>query len=524
MPPVHELAVEAKPQARSTKMPLSAPPAMLAAIDLGSNSFRLELARIDGPRVEPVDRLREPVRLAGGLNREKRLDADSQARGLAALARFGERLRGLDARAVRAVGTNTLRVARNAQEFLKRGEAALGFPIEVIAGREEARLIWVGVTHMLPKSAEPRLVVDIGGGSTEFVVGHGFGEPHLTESLYMGCVGWSRRFFPEGELDRQSFRSAELAARRELQVIEKAVRKSGWREAVGSSGTARAISHALIAIGVSDGTITLEGMDALRGAMIDAGAVSALTLSGLKADRLQVLPGGLAIMAAIFRELAVETMLPVNGGLCDGLIHDQIARYGVANHHDRRETTVSHLMSLYQVDTAQAARVEQTALGLFAELQELAGDRYDALRLSLAHAARLHEIGLAIAHNGYHKHSAYIVEQGDMPGFTSMEQTLLASLMLGQTGKLPKMEGRFRDRAEWGVLLCLRLAVLMHRSRGDAAATPLRLQFTPKRFVLDIDRQLLDANPLTDYALGDELGEWKKVEIAVEIGPGDAGS
>jgi exopolyphosphatase/guanosine-5'-triphosphate,3'-diphosphate pyrophosphatase len=490
---------------------------MLAAIDLGSNSFRLELARIEGHRVEPVDRLREPVRLAGGLTRDKRLDSDSQARGLAALARFGERLRGLDARAVRAVGTNTLRVARNASDFLRRGEAVLGFPIEVIAGREEARLIWVGVTQLLPKSAEPRMVVDIGGGSTEFVVGHGFAEPHLMESIYMGCVGWSKRFFPDEELERASFRSAELAARRELQVIEKAVRKSGWREAVGSSGTARAISQALIAIGVSDGTITADGMDALRDAMIEAGAVSALALPGLKPDRLQVLPGGLAIMMAIFRELAVDSMLPANGGLCDGLIHDQIARYGLANHHDRRETTVSHLMSLYHVDTVQAARVEQTALAFFGALKDLAGERYDTIRLALSHAARLHEVGLVIAHNGYHKHSAYIVEQGDMPGFTTMEQTLLASLVLGQTGKLPKVEGRLRDRAEWGSLLCLRLAVLIHRSRGDGSAAPLELQATPKRFVLDVDQQWLETNPLTDYALGGEVDEWKKVDIALEI-------
>jgi exopolyphosphatase / guanosine-5'-triphosphate,3'-diphosphate pyrophosphatase len=490
---------------------------MLAAVDLGSNSFRLELARVDGPRVEPVDRLREPVRLAGGLTRDKRLDSDAQARGLAALARFGERLRGLEPMAVRAVGTNTLRVARNAADFLKRGEAALGFPIEVIAGREEARLIWVGVTHMLPKSAEPRLVVDIGGGSTEFVVGHGFVEPHLAESIYMGCVGWSTRFFPDGELDRQSFRSAELAARRELQVIEKAVRKSGWQEAVGSSGTARAISQALIAIEATDGTITADGMEALRDAMIDAGTVSALALPGLKTDRLQVLPGGLAIMSAIFRELQVEAMLPANGGLCDGLIHDQIARFGVADHHDRRESTVAHLMSLYQVETAQSQRVEQTALGLFGALEELAAERYDALCLALAHASRLHEIGLAIAHNGYHKHSAYIVEQGDMPGFTSMEQAQLASLVLGQTGKLPKVEGRIRDRAEWGALLCLRLAVLLHRSRADAALPPLALRVTPKRFVLGVDPQWLEANPLTDYALSCEADEWKKIDINVEI-------
>jgi exopolyphosphatase / guanosine-5'-triphosphate,3'-diphosphate pyrophosphatase len=490
---------------------------MLAAVDLGSNSFRLELARLDGQRVEPVDRLREPVRLAGGLTKDKRLDSDAQARGLAALARFGERLRGLEANAVRAVGTNTLRVARNAAEFLKRGEAALGFPIEVIAGREEARLIWVGVTHMLPKGVEPRLIVDIGGGSTEFVVGHGFVEPHLTESIYMGCVGWSTRFFPDGTLDRQNFRSAELAARRELQVIEKAVRKSGWRDAVGSSGTARAISQALLAIEVSDGTITAKGMEALRDAMIDAGTISALALPGLKADRMQVLPGGLAIMMAIFRELAVDTMLPANGGLCDGLIHDQIARFGFANHHDRRESTVSHLMSLYQVDTVQAARVEHTALGLFASLQELAGERYDALCLALAHAARLHEIGLAIAHNGYHKHSAYIVEQGDMPGFTSMEQAFLASLVLGQTGKLPKVEGRFRDRTEWGALLCLRLAVLIHRSRADGASPIIGLKQTPKRFVLSVDPQWLESNPLTDYALACEVDEWKKVDINIEI-------
>jgi exopolyphosphatase/guanosine-5'-triphosphate,3'-diphosphate pyrophosphatase len=495
---------------------------MLAAIDLGSNSFRLELARIEGSRVEPVDRLREPVRLAGGLTKDKRLDADSQTRGLAALARFGERLRGLDARAVRAVGTNTLRVARNAGDFLRRGETALGYPIEVIAGREEARLIWVGVTHLLPKNEEPRMVVDIGGGSTEFVVGKGFGEPHLMESIYMGCVGWSKRFFPDEELDRSSFRSAELAARRELQVIEKAVRKSGWHDAVGSSGTARAISQALIATGLSDGTITADGMESLRDAMIDAGTVSALALPGLKPDRLQVLPGGLAIMSAIFRELAVDSMLPANGGLCDGLIHDQIARYGFPNHHDRRSSTVAHLMSLYNVDQGQVARVEQTALVLFASLKELAGERYESLALALSHAARLHEVGLVIAHNGYHKHSAYIVEQSDMPGFTSMEQALIASLVLGQTGKLPKMEGRLRERADWGALLCLRIGVLIHRSRGDGTPVALDLQPTPKRFVLSVDRHWLESNPLTDYALSGEVDEWKKIDMALDVSVRDS--
>jgi exopolyphosphatase/guanosine-5'-triphosphate,3'-diphosphate pyrophosphatase len=498
-------------------MPTSSPPELLAAVDLGSNSFRLELARLEGTRVEPVDRLREPVRLAGGLTRDKRLDAESQARALSALARFGDRLRGLEPRAVRAVGTNALRVARNAREFLARAEETLGFPIEVIAGREEARLIWVGVTELLPPSERVRMVADIGGGSTEFVVGNGAGEPQVVESLYMGCVGWTMRFFPDGKLDKAGFRAAELAARRELQVIEKAVRKSGWQEAVGSSGTARAISQGHVALGLSDGTITAGGIERLRNALIGAGDISLLEIAGLKSDRLQVLPGGLAIMSAIFRELGIETMTPAAGGLCDGLIHDQMARFGLAQQHDPREATVMHFMSRYQVDAAQAQRVEHTALALFASLRELAADRYDALALALSHAARLHEIGLAIAHNGYHRHSAYILEFADMPGFTTMEQGLLGALVLGQTGKLPKVEALFSDRVEWAALLCLRIAVLIHRNRADDAAVPLDLRHTAKRFVLGAERKWLESSPLTDYALGCELEEWKKIGVGFEI-------
>ena len=389
----------------------------LAAVDLGSNSFHLQVARVVGDQIYPLDSLREPIRLGAGLNREKRLDEASQQRALECMKRYGERLRGFDPHGVRAVGTNTLRVAKNAAAFLKQAEAALGCPIEVVAGREEARLIYVGVAHSLPASRDKRLVVDIGGGSTEFIIGRGL-KPLRLDSLYMGCVSYSLKYFPEGQVTKSAMKQAELAARNELQTMVAGFTKGQWQQAVGSSGTARALAEILQLNGYSEAGITPDGLDRLRSVMIKAEDVGQLELAGLRSDRSPVLPGGIAIMLAVLSELGIESMVVAEGSMRQGILYDLLGR---VQHHDMRDVTVSQFMQRYHVDSKQARRVANLALALFQRFTAGVEDVNEAAPHYLAWAAKLHEIGISVAYSGYHKHSAYIVQNADMPGFSKME-------------------------------------------------------------------------------------------------------
>ena len=346
-------------------------PELVAAVDLGSNSFRMEVGRTAGQQIYTVDALREPVRLAQGLTKDKKLDRDAFARGLATLDRFGERLRGFDKRRVRAVATNTLRVARNAPEFVREGEARLGFPIEVIAGREEARLIYSGVAHSLEAGGARRLVVDIGGGSTELIVGTGY-EPEVLESVYVGCVGTSVRFFPDGNYTKASIKEAELSARRELEPFSKSIRKAGWTEAIGSSGTARALAD-LIHANFGIRGISADGLERLRAALIRAGRASELWLEGLKPDRVPVLAGGLAIMSAVFSEFKIDYMSVSDGALRTGVLYDLLGRTTHAA--DMRETTVARFMTRYRVDELHATSVARLATSLWESLVQASLDR-----------------------------------------------------------------------------------------------------------------------------------------------------
>src|SRR5215210_2603371 len=321
----------------------------LAAVDLGSNSFHCQIARVVGEQIYPLDGLREPVRLGAGLRSDKTLDEAVQERALACLQRFGERLRGFDHHAVRAVGTNTLRVAKNGSAFLKRAQAALGFPIEIIAGREEARLIFVGVQHGLPPSQEQRLVVDIGGGSTEFIIGSGY-KPRRLARLYMGCVSYSLKFFPNGRITRSAFKQAELAARNELQPIVGGFSRRNWQQAVGSSGTIRALAEIAQLNGFGTGTLTLDGLDRLRASMARAGDLQHLDLEGIRPDRLPVLPGGVAILTAVLSELGISEMTAATGAMREGVLYDLIGR---VHHKDLRDVTVTQFMQRYHVDGAQ---------------------------------------------------------------------------------------------------------------------------------------------------------------------------
>ncbi|MBI1175591.1 MAG: exopolyphosphatase [Sideroxydans sp.] len=484
---------------------------ILAAVDLGSNSFRLQVARVENDQLYMLDSLREPVRLAAGLGADRRLDKEAQQRALACLERFGERLRGLPREAVRAVGTNSLRVAKNAAEFLKQAEAALGFPIEVIAGREEARLIYLGVAHGLPQQGTTRMVMDIGGGSTEFIIGQGL-EPLKLESLFMGCVSYSQRYFPDGKFTKANLKQAELAARSELQTIRFEFSRDHWEQALGSSGTARVLCDILELNGYSDGGITRSGLEQLRSDLFKAGDVGQLDLQGLKPDRIPVLPGGFAIMYAAFCELGIEQMQPALGALREGVLYDLLGRF---HRNDMREVTVRQFMRRYHVDAHQAERVAQLAEQLACQFLE--GQPVEAELQLLNWVARLHEIGISVAHSGYHKHSAYILKNADMPGFSKKEQDRLSMLALLHRGRLNKIGSLSYTAEDLALVMALRLAALFCRNRGDINIPAMQGRFSGTKFHLVLPEGWLSQNPLTDTALQDEAKQWKEQGVSIQV-------
>lgn len=488
----------------------------IAAVDIGSNSFRLAVGRVVDDQIYQLDTLKEPVRLAAGLTPEKKLDEAAQQRAIETLSRFGERLRGFQPEAVRVVATNTLRVAKNVAEFLPRAELALGFPIEVIGGVEEARLIYIGASHALPPTRHKRLVVDIGGGSTEFIIGEGL-EPLALESLFMGCVSYTLRFFPEGKVDRRRFSDAEIAAARELETIAGNYRHLGWAEAVASSGTAHAISDLLEANGLNpDGMpgISRAGLARLKALLIRAGSANALKLDALPIERLPVLAGGVAIMSAVFSELGLERMTYSTGALRLGVLYDLLGRF---HHHDMRDLTVQQFMRRYQVDVRQTARVERTALEMLGQLIRIELPEHERDVSFLRWAAALHEIGISIAHSGFHRHSAYIVSFADMPGFSKKDQERLALLLLGQRGKLDKLMLKSLTDPLWRLVCCLRLAALLHRSRDDAPLPVFFVKQSGAGFVLELPTDWLHANPLSAAALADEALAWQRVGMSLRI-------
>jgi exopolyphosphatase/guanosine-5'-triphosphate,3'-diphosphate pyrophosphatase len=489
----------------------------LAAVDLGSNSFRLQVARVVGRQIYPLDSLREMVRLAAGLTADRRLDEESQVRALDCLRRFGERLRGFPPHAVRAVGTNSLRVAKNAAVFLKKAEAAIGFPIEVISGHEEARLIYLGVAHGLPASINNRLVMDIGGGSTEFIIGHRL-KPIKLESLYMGCVSYSRSFFPDGKITRSAMRRAELAARGELQAIASDFTGEHWQEAFGSSGTVRALGDIItlnkLGSDGHEGDITAEGLEDFRDYLFKAGDVRKLEIAGLRAERAPVIPGGFAIMSAAFAELGIRRMSQAMGALRQGVLYDLLGRF---HKHDMREITVRQFMQRYRVDSAQAARVESLALFLARQLLINAADEAEYSLHILSWAARLHEVGISVAHSGYHKHSAYILGNADMPGFSRREQERLSALTLGHRGALTKARDCIADPVDFALLFALRLAALFHRCRSDIQLPRLEVRLSSSEFMLFIEPGWLERNPLTDTALSAEIEQWAALGFKLRV-------
>jgi len=479
----------------------------LAAVDLGSNSFHLLVGRIVDGQIYPLDTLREQVQLGAGLTQDKRLDRASQSRALEALARFRERLRGLPRDAVRAVGTNALRVAKNAPQFLREARETLGFPIEIIAGREEARLIYLGVAHALPPAENRRLVVDIGGGSTELIVGRGL-RPRLMESLYMGCVSSSLRHFPEGRIDKSALKAAVLEARQELAAIRRNYRRYGWQEAVGSSGTARSIESILVENGFAANGITRDGLERLRELLLKAGRADPDRIAGLKPARAEVLPGGFAVLYAVFDELDIAGMTVSEAALRHGVLYDLLGR---VEHRDMREATVTQFMRRYHVDAAQAARVRDLALRIYDQIAGADRGADDPDRMLLDWAARLAEVGLSIAHAQYHKHSAYVLSNADMPGFSRVEQQRLARVVLAHRGKLEKVRSDGIEDADWNLVFALRLASTLQRRRTRVRLPALKAFAGDSRFSLELPRAWLARNALTAAALETETRQWEAV-------------
>ncbi len=475
----------------------------IAAVDLGSNSFHMIVARLQDGQLRVVDRLRDPVRLAAGLDSNQRLDADVRKRALECLQRFGQRLRDFAPHSVRVVGTNTLRRARD-PEFIDEAQQALGHPIEVIAGIEEARLIYLGVAHSLADSGERRLVMDIGGGSTECIVGEGF-NPLRLDSLYIGCVSLTERCFANGKLSKGNFQAAELAAGIELEPIQAQFRRLGWKTAIGASGTIRTVRDILVEQDWSEQGISLQGLRKLRKAMIDAGQMDKLKLKGLPDDRRAVLAGGVAILCAAFDALRIERMLYAQGALREGLLYDLLGRI---QHDDVREAAMKALCTRYQVDMQHAVRVEAVALNLLEQVASAWNLSHVMYRTWLHWAASLHEVGLVIAHSQYHKHGAYLVQYSDLAGFSVRDQALLAVLVRGHRRKIPRDELALlpevlRESARRLTVL-LRLAVLLRRDRTDVPLPEIKAKGEGNQLKLKFPIDWLEAHPLTCADLAEE--------------------
>jgi exopolyphosphatase/guanosine-5'-triphosphate,3'-diphosphate pyrophosphatase len=476
----------------------------VAAVDLGSNSFHMIVARIRDGHMQVVDRIKEPVRLGEGLTPDKLLDPKVAERALACLERFGQRLRGLPQGSVRAVGTNTLRQLRPDSGFTEQAEAALGHPIDVIAGREEARLIYLGVAHGLAPGPERRLVVDIGGGSTEIILGQGF-TARLRESLHMGCISMSGRYFPDGKIASRAMQRAELAGALEVRPVRELFRLGGWRTAVGSSGSIKAIAEVIHQEGWSHDGITADSLLRLRDTMVDAGRVAGLDFKGMTEERKPVFAGGVAVLRAVFETLGIEHMQVSDYALREGLIYEMMGR---SRHIDARERTIATLSRQFQIDQPHARQVETTALALFRQIAQpwcLDEPRYPRM---LSWAARLHEIGLVVSHSQYQKHGAYLLRNADLAGFTRQEQTVLAALVLAHRRKLPVQEiqslpATVRDCVR-RLCVILRLAVLLHRGRSADSNPSPRLEAHENVLSLSFPDDWLDSHPLTQAELEQE--------------------
>ncbi|WP_198150807.1 exopolyphosphatase [Caldimonas taiwanensis] len=482
----------------------------LAAIDMGSNSFRLEIGQIERGHYRRLDYIKETVRLGGGLDAQGMLTEEAALRGLACLARFAERLRNFRPSQVRAVATQTLREARNRDAFLRRAQSVLGHPIEVISGREEARLIYVGVTRLMPPAEGRRLVIDIGGRSTEMILGEGR-SPLQAESFQIGSVSLSMRYFGDGRFTETAFRQAQVAAGAELEEALDTFAPTRWQQALGASGTVGAVSQLLQASGVTDGTITPEGLRWCIERCLRAGRIERLSLPGLKEDRKAVLGGGLSILYTLATHFGIAKLQPARGALRQGVIFDlQDRLYGSQDGehpHDMRDDSVVQLQRRFGVDLLQAERVQTVARTLYHSLAPQAA--LESQR-ELDWACALHEMGMMVSHHDHHRHSAYLLGHVDAPGFSQSQQRRLANLVLGQRGGLRKLEDALREESFAVQVLCLRLAVILCHARTLPALSALTASRHGRSIVLSVEAGWAQAHPRTMYLLHEEQAAWER--------------
>ncbi|QEP44391.1 exopolyphosphatase [Ectothiorhodospiraceae bacterium BW-2] len=475
----------------------STPETTIAAIDLGSNSFHMVVAQIVNGELQIIDRIKEMVRLGAGLTEENQITPEARDLALACLSRFGQRVSHLGYGDVRAVGTNTLRQVNDNGQFLQQAEAALGHPIEIISGREEARLIYLGVAHGLATSAQPRLVVDIGGGSTELIIGRRM-QSQQRESCAMGCVSFSQRFFANGEITAEAMREAIIAARVEIRPYRTQFEKSQWHEAVGSSGTIKAIQSVVAAHEWSVEGISRKALKILRQALISAGSIDKLQLEGLTEERRPVFVGGVAVLSALFKSLNIKQMQVSDLALREGVLYEL---QGVRQDIDIRDRTVAAFSKRFHLDSRQIKHIETTCrliMGQVAEKWQLAQPLQTKMVLW---AAQLHEIGLALSHTAFHKHSGYILEHADMPGFSKQQQQMLATLVRNHRRKLTlyHFQALPETQQPCALRLCiiLRIAVLLHRGRSHAFKEPLTIEVDDNQLQLHFPSGWLGEHPLT---------------------------
>jgi exopolyphosphatase / guanosine-5'-triphosphate,3'-diphosphate pyrophosphatase len=487
-------------------------PGQLAGIDIGSNSFRLEIGQLIQGRYRRIDYLKETVRLGAGLDAGGLLSEDAAQRGLACLARFAQRLVGYSSQQIRAVATQTLREARNRDAFLLKAQAALGQPIEVISGREEARLIYAGVARLQPSTAR-RLVIDIGGRSTEMILGHGR-KALRAESFRVGSASLSMKYFADGRFTDSAFRDAQVAAGAELEEALEPFTPSHWQEALGSSGTVSAVSQLLAASGTTDGRITPEGLRWLMQRCLEAGQIDRLDLPGLKEDRRFVIAGGLAILYTLAMQFGIESLSPTQGALRQGLIFDlDERRHATAlrqDGHDVRDASVRELQRRFMVDTQHAQRVTRIAERLYTAAQPKAGAE---ARRELLWACALHELGMMVSHHDHHRHSAYLLAHVDAAGFSQSQLRRLSMLVLGQRGGLRKIEAQLTEPAFAWQLLCLRLAVIKCHARGEVSPEAMTLEADAQRVELGFKPGWSEAQPRALYLFNEEMQFWERSGI-----------
>lgn len=485
----------------------------LATIDLGSNSFRLLIARInDSGLIQPIDQIKETVRLMSGFDAENNFTEEMQVRALHTLNKFRDRLIGFNKEQVRVVATSAMRVAKNAKEFIEKANKVLGFNIEIISGNEEARLIYIGAMHSISFSLDKRLVVDIGGGSTEFIIGSGY-DPDITESVTIGCLSFTDRYFKNNKLTEENFNNAILSAKVKIQAMEHLFKNRQWVSSIATSGTARAIYH-IIEHYKFDNKITLQALYKVKKLLIDFGIINKITIDEIKPDRLFLLPGGLAILISIMEELQINNMIIASGALREGVMYDLLGR---KSDNDHRELTVSNLKKIYNLDIVQGSNVALIAKHIFSQLVT----DYSLLIL-LDWSCQLYELGLMISHNDYHKHGSYILDNADLPGFSKLEQSILADLVRSHRGSLLKSIDYIKTRRKLKnrflyLIFAFRISVILNRARYLTNLELFSVILKKKTSINLLIKDSLAKNILIMHSLYEEIEQWTKFGFEINL-------